>query len=304
MTKISSIVVIGSANMDMVVQVEHIPAAGETVLGGDAAAIPGGKGANQAVAAARLGGSVHFIGRVGQDAFGDTLNKGLASEGIDVTHLKKDRNAPSGIALIGVDCRGQNSIIVAPGANAHVSLEDIENAAELIQRSDSIVLQLEIPIASVKKALETARTSGVRTILNPAPYSHTHPLDRSVLELVDILTPNEHEAAGILGLDTPGGLDMEKAAIQIREMGVRAVVITLGGDGCLLSDSKGERHISGLPVAPVDTTAAGDCFTGALAVALSEGKSLDEAAVFANRAAAISVTRVGAQPSLPYRHEL
>ena len=302
--KVPNIVVIGSANMDLVVHVEHIPAAGETVLGGDCIAIPGGKGANQAVAAARLRGRVHFIGRVGDDAFGDRLRDCLASEGIDVAHLKTEPNVSSGTALIGVDAHGQNSIIVAPGANAKVSSEDIDNAGDLIRGSDIVVLQLEIPISTVKQALQTARSAGVRTILNPAPCSHTHPLESSLLELVDILTPNEHETASLLGLSSPDGLDMEMAAIRLREMGVGAVVITLGADGCLISDSNGERRIPGLRVEAVDTTAAGDCFTGALAVALSEGRKLDEAAIFANRGAAISVTRAGAQPSLPYRREL
>lgn len=304
MLKAPDIVVVGSANMDLVVQVEHIPAAGETVLGGDCIAIPGGKGANQAVAAARLGGKVHFIGRVGDDVFGGRLRDCLANEGIDVAHLKTEQNVSSGTALIGVDANGQNSIIVAPGANAKVSPEDIDHALDIIRGSDTVVLQLEIPISTVKQGLQTARSAGVLTILNPAPCSYTQPLEISLLELVDILTPNEHEAASLLGLPTSDGLDMEAAAIQLRKMGVEVVVITLGAEGCLISDANGARRIPGNPVQQVDTTAAGDCFTGALAVALSEGKTLNEAAVFANQAAAISVTRPGAQPSLPYRNEL
>lgn len=296
-----NVVVIGSANMDLVVRVEHIPAPGETVLGGQFLTAPGGKGANQAVAAARLGGAVHFVGCVGRDAFGDALLASLQADEIDTMHVRRDAEQPSGVALIGVDAHGQNAITVAPGANHRLTPADVEAALPIIAAARYVVIQLEIPLDTAAYAVALARRSGVRVLLNPAPVRHTHPLPAELLRQVDVLTPNEHEAANLLGYPSPEGLEMEELARQLLERGPQQVVVTLGEAGCLLASAEGVRRLPALPVVPVDTTAAGDCFTGALAVALAEGADLDSAARFAARAAALSVTRPGAQPSLPTR---
>lgn len=298
------LVVIGSANRDLVVRTERIPRPGETVLGGAFVMVPGGKGANQAVAAARLGARVQFVGRVGQDAFGDALLAGMTAAGIETQHALRDAEQPTGVALIGVDTEGQNAIIVAPGANHCVSVEDIDAARESIAAAEAVVIQLEIPQETVAHAVAVARSVGTRVLLNPAPVRHTNPLPDALLCQVDVLTPNEHEAASLLGRESAEGQDWEEVAVSLRAKGVNTVVITLGAEGCLLASAEGMQSVPALPVTPVDTTAAGDCFTGALAVALAEGQSLEAAAVFATRAAALSVTRLGAQPSLPTRAEV
>ena len=260
----------------------------------------GGKGANQAVAAARLGASVVFIARVGHDAFGAGVVKGFEREGIDTRFIVRDPDAPSGVALIGVDReRGENSIIVAPGANARLTPADVERAADVIAAAQIVVCQLEVPLDAVGRALELARASGVTTILNPAPAQS---LPSDLLALVSILTPNETEAALLAG---QVGLEPREAARALLALGVSTVIVTLGGEGALLATGEGERLIPGCPVARVvNTTAAGDCFTGALAISLAEGQSLESAIAFANKAASISVTRVGAQPSLPTRADV
>jgi len=298
------LVVIGSANMDMVVRCEHIPVAGETVLGGHFVTVPGGKGANQAVAAARLGGSVHFVGRVGSDSFGDRLTAAMAADGINTNRLRRDADAPTGIALIGVDDRGQNAIIVAPGANHRLTTADIDASRVDIAAASYMVIQLEIPPATVTHAIGLATEVGTKVLLNPAPVRRTSPLPFALLRQVDVLTPNEHEAANLLGHSAHDGLDMAEVGRQLVGIGIGIVVVTLGGEGCLLATAEGVRHLPALAVTPVDTTAAGDCFTGALAVALAEGQEVEAAIGFATRAAAISVTRVGAQPSLPNRAEV
>jgi ribokinase len=298
------VVVVGSANMDLVVRCEHIPAPGETVIGGQFVTLPGGKGANQAVAAARLGGEVRFVGCVGADAFGESLFAGMAADGIITDHLRRDPEAPTGVALIGVDDRGQNAIIVAPGANHRLTPADIDAARDSIAEAAYLVIQLEIPQSMVAHAVALAKEVGTRVLLNPAPVSVAEPFPHSLLRQVDVLTPNEHEAANLLGYASPDGVDMEEAARRLVEIGIDCVVVTLGGEGCLLATQEGVRHLPALRVSPVDTTAAGDCFTGALAVALAEGQEMEAAIAFATRAAAISVTRLGAQPSLPWRAEL
>ena len=293
------VVVAGSANMDLVVRCPHIPAPGETVIGGQFVTVPGGKGANQAVAAARLGGEVRFVCRLGADAFGDALHAALTASGVLPDHLRRDPATPTGVALIGVDDRGQNAIIVAPGANHQLNPADIDAARDSIAAAAYLVIQLEIPPVTVAHAVALAKEVGTKVLLNPAPVSHTHPLPHALLRQVDVLTPNEHEAANLLGHATPDGLDMETLAQQLVGIGIPCVVITLGGEGCLLATQNGVRRLPALRVTPVDTTAAGDCFTGALAVALAEGQEIEAAIAFATRAAAISVTRMGAQPSLP-----
>lgn len=300
MAKKPKIVVVGSSNTDMVARAPKLPGPGETVLGGAFVMAAGGKGANQAVAAARLGGDVTFIARVGADLFGEQAVQGFEADGIRTDYIVRDPDAPSGVALIGVDeTTGENSIIVAPGANARLSIEDIEAAAGAIREADVLVCQLEVPLDAVHHSLKIASTAGVRTILNPAP---AQPLPRDLLSMISILTPNETEAAQLAGVS---GGQPALAAKTLLRAGIETVIVTLGPEGALVVDSHCEIQVPAPAVErAADTTAAGDCFTGALAVALGEGMPVPNAAEFACRAAAISVTRAGAQPSLPYRGEL
>lgn len=298
------IVVVGSANMDMVVRCAKIAAPGETVLGGQFMTAPGGKGANQVVAAARLGGDVWFVGRVGRDAFGDQLAQALAADGIHTEFLGRDADQPSGVALITVNKEGQNAITVAPGANHAISRADVEAARQVIADADVLVIQLEIPPDVVMFAVEFAHSLNTRVVLNPAPARYEDPLPAYLLRKVDTLTPNAQEAANLLGCETAEGLDMADVAQQLYDIGIAQVVVTLGELGCVMATADGVQHIPAEVVAPVDTTAAGDCFTGALAVGLGEGRTLRSAVDFATCAAAIAVTRPGAQPSLPTRAEV
>ena len=289
------VVVVGSANTDMVVRVPHLPGPGETLLGGGFAQMPGGKGANQAVAAARLGAVVTFVGCVGADAFGDVLVQNLENEGIRTEFVTRDPDAATGIALITVDDDfGENTIVVAPGANACLSPALLHLAEAALREADVVVCQLEIPMETVLAALRIARAAGVLTILNPAP---AQPLPDGLLPLVSVLTPNQTEAAQILGT----ALDPAAAAIHLRQRGAENVVITLGVAGSRVVSAAGNLSIPAYETDAVDTTAAGDCFTGALAVALGEGQSLEDAARFATVAASLSIEAEGAQPSLPNR---
>ena len=294
----SSVVVVGSSNTDMIVRVPRLPAPGETVLGGAFSTAPGGKGANQAVAAARLGADVTFVARVGTDTFGQQAVAGFQAEGIDCQFVLQDPDAPSGVALIGVDDgTGENSILVASGANALLSEGDIERAQSAIEGADVLLCQLESPLPTVQAALRLARAAGVITVLNPAP---AQALPDDLLALVDVLTPNETEAAELTGESTP-----EDAAPVLLGHGAKSVLVTLGAAGVLLAAADGITHFPGIRVPNVaDTTAAGDCFSGALAVALAEGHTLSDGVRFAQRAAALSVTKTGAQPSLPTRTEV
>ena len=304
MTRKPRIIVIGSANMDLVVRCERIASPGETVLGGQFVTASGGKGANQAVAAARLGAEVVFVGRVGSDAFGKQLTSAMEGDGILTDHVIRDAQYPTGVALICVDAQGQNAITVAPGANNQVSQDDVMAAREAIAAADAVIIQLEIPLATVTFAVGLAHSLRTRVILNPAPIRLEEPLPADLLRQIDVLIPNAHEAANLLGYPSPKSHDMRAIARMLHERSQANVVVTLGSEGCLLATEAGCQHVAALPVTPIDTTAAGDCFTGALAVALCEGHSLAEAVVFATRAAALSVTRFGAQPSLPTRSEL
>jgi ribokinase len=292
------ITVIGSINMDLVVRTPRFPGPGETILGSDFLTVPGGKGANQAVAVARMGARTAMLGRVGSDAFGEQMLKGLQGEGIDTGHVSVDSEAPSGVALITVVESGENNIIVVPGANGRLSPQDVEDAEATLDASSSIVLQLEIPLPTVMGAVDSAARRGVRVILNAAP---ARPLPPDLLGKVDYLIVNELEAALLTGLDST---QPEEASKALLAQGPANVVITLGNAGALLATPQGLEVVPTFEVSVVDTTAAGDAFAGAFAVALAEGKGPLEAVRRANAAGALAATRLGAQPSLPTRVEL
>jgi ribokinase len=295
------IVVIGSSNTDMIIKIDRIPARGETVIGGRFSTAPGGKGANQAVAAARAGGDVAFVARVGNDMFGQEALAGFINEGIDVTYVTTDTEAPSGIACIIVDENGENSIAVASGANANLSPGDIACAHDSITSADILIMQLEIPIETVVAAAKIAHGNGVKVILNPAP---AQALSEDILKTVSILTPNESETELLTGISIQTEDDARNATEVLLGRGVETVLVTLGANGVIVATGDQFDKIPAFKVNPVDTTAAGDVFNGALAVALAEGKELAGAVMFANAAAAISVTRLGAQPSAPTRREV
>jgi ribokinase len=290
------IVVVGSINMDLVVRAPHLPQPGETIIGSDFKTFPGGKGANQAVAAARLGGRVKMIGRVGDDAFGAQLLQTLRDNRIDTTFVQRDAAAPSGVALITVEEAGQNTIVVASGANARVTPADVEAAAAAFDGASVLLLQLECPLPAARHAIEVARQQQVRVILNPAP---SQPLDAPLLSQVDYLVPNQIELALLTRADS-----LEEGVSRLRALGVKQVVVTLGGDGAAVFDDDQAFQLPPYQVNVVDTTAAGDAFVGGFAVALVEGKSTRAAAEWGNAAGALAVTRAGAQPSLPTRAEL
>jgi ribokinase len=295
------IVVVGSSNTDMILQMDHIPRPGETLLGGEFSMAAGGKGANQAVAAARAGGTVTFLARVGNDMFGQQAIEGFHKDGINVEHVISDPDAPSGVALIFVADDGENSIGVASGANAQLSPADIQRASETIAQADVLVMQLETPLPTVQAAAEIAAAHGVRVILNPAP---AQPLSDDLLSLVSVLTPNESEAELLTGIEVADENRAVLAADQLRSKGVATAIVTLGSQGAMVASDDFSGPVSAFDVKPVDTTAAGDVFNGALAVALSEGETLELAVKFASAAAALSVTRLGAQPSAPARKEI
>ncbi|MEX0586298.1 MAG: ribokinase [Pirellulales bacterium] len=298
-----SILVLGSINTDLVVRGARLPTPGETVTGGEFYRSPGGKGANQAVAAARAGAvGVVFLGAVGDDLFG--LERAvLAGEKVDADSVKVVPGAASGVALILVDEHGENLISVAPGANAMFTPEDVAALPyEIFQRARVFLASLESPLATVEAGLRRARSHRLQTILNPAPVSDPV-ATRAILSEVDLLTPNRGEAAQLAGVDTQTDGGLVQAARRLQELGCRSVVITLGADGCLVAD-EAIRRVPAVPVTAVDATAAGDAFCGALAVAMADCRTLIDAARWATCAAAISVTRRGAQPSLATRAEI
>lgn len=295
-----SILVCGSSNTDMVVKSPALPGPGETILGGSFFMFPGGKGANQAVAAARLGGNVTFITRTGQDIFGAQAIEGFKKEGIDCRYIGTDPSAASGVALITVDTAGENCIVVAPGANATLTPAHVLEARDAIEKADIILIQLEIPLSTVTELLNYAAAANRRVILNPAPACE---LPDQLLENVSILTPNEREAQLLTGVPVTDTGSALKAAQILFARGIPTVIITLGRSGALVYDGREPALIPAPTVTAVDTTAAGDVFNGALAVALSEGMRMTDAVKFANHAAALSVTRLGAQTSAPSRQE-
>lgn len=295
------IVVVGSSNTDMIIKLDHLPQPGETVLGGDFSTAAGGKGANQAVAAARAGGAVTFVARVGDDMFGRLAVEQFAADGIDVRHVTEDSDAPSGVALIFVDRNGENSIAVASGANAHLTPVDALSARDAVRDAQIMITQLETPIETVRAAVVLASEQGVPVILNPAPAQS---LGADILRHVSVLTPNETEAELLTGVKVSTTADAEAAAEKLASMGVEAIVITLGARGAFVFNADHSELIAGFDVQAVDTTAAGDVFNGALAVALAKEAPLLEAVHFANAAAALSVTKLGAQPSAPTLDEI
>ena len=297
----NKIVVVGSSNIDMVIKGDKIPRPGETVIGGDFFKAAGGKGANQAVAAARAGGQVSFISSVGNDIFGKEAISNYREDGIDSRAIKTDPEHATGTALILIDKDGENSISVAPGANNSLSKTDLEKASAVIQGASVLLVQLEIPIETVEAAVQMANSFDVKVVLNPAPARH---LSDQLLKQISIITPNESEAEHLTGIPINNFEDAKKAARILLKKGVETVLITLGKKGTLLTTHNTSELIPAFEVDTVDTTAAGDVFNGALATAISEGMSLKEAIRFANAAAAISVTRLGAQPSAPKREEI
>jgi ribokinase len=295
------ITVVGSFNTDLVVRTPRMPIGGETILGGPYFTGPGGKGANQAVAAARLGADVKMVVKVGQDYYGDLACINLSNEGIDMRGVIRSSESHTGVAFIIVDDSGENMIVVASGTNMLLFPADLDNVRDAVLQSDILVLQLEIPMESVVYAARLAHEAGIPVLLNPAPGQS---LDDDFLHMVDYLTPNETEAQLITGVRVDGAQDAERAAKILLERGVRQVVVTLGAKGALLCTPEGSQHVPGRKVVPVDTTGAGDCFNGALAVALAEGKNLVSAIEFANCAAALQVTRMGTAPAMPHRDEV
>lgn len=295
------VLVVGSSNTDLVVRLARLPGPGETVLGGAFARAAGGKGANQAVAAARAGGAVTFVARVGRDAEGRQALAGFAAAGIHVRYVVRDPRRPSGVALILVGQGGENCIAVAAGANDQLAPGDVRRAAAAFRRARLLLLQLETPLPTVLAAAELAQAAGVPVVLNPAPAC---PLPPRLLRKLYLLTPNEHEAEQITGLPIHSEATAAQAADWLLSRGVQNVILTLGARGAYVATATLRQRIPGFRVKAMDTTGAGDVFNGALAVALAEGQPLLAAARFANAAAAISVTRFGAQPSAPARREI
>jgi ribokinase len=296
-----AICVVGSLNLDLVVKAPRLPRAGETVSGGSFATFPGGKGANQAVACARLGARVAMVGRVGRDPFGRQLVDGLTRDGVDVTHVRTDPEAPTGVAFIGVDGEGRNMIMVASGANTRVTAADVDEARDVIAGARVLLLQLEVPIEAVLHAAAVARAAGVLVCLDPAPAG---PLPDTLYASVDVINPNEIEAQQLTGIEVRSIADAERAAVALRERGPRIAVVKMGERGAFYVAPDGRGHVPAMPAKAVDTTAAGDAFAAALGLALGEGRRVADAVTFATRVAGIKVTRVGAQAGMPTRVEV
>ena len=298
---VPTIAVVGSSNMDLVVKSNRIPVTGETILGGDFIMVPGGKGANQAVAAAKLGAQVFFIAKLGDDIFGLQSLNNFKKEGVNTKYVLQTQEAPSGVALIMVDDEGNNVIVVAPGANHKLSPEDVKEAESDIASSGALVAQLEVPIETIEFAAGLANKSNVPFILDPAPAQK---LSAELLNMVDVLTPNETEAQILTGIEVTDQKSAEAAAQKLLECGVKNVILTMGASGYLSVGKKGKEFVAARKVTAADSTAAGDAFTGSLAAGLAKGQTLSEAASFANNVAAVSVTRMGAQPSMPTVEEI
>ena len=297
-----SVVIVGSAGIDMVIKTDHLPAPGETVLGGTFFMNPGGKGANQAVAAARLNGNVTFICKTGNDIFfGQKAAAIFRKEGINSNYLLSHPDLPSAVALITVDKNAENCIVVAPGANATFTPADLVDAIPVIEVAAVVLMQLEIPVETVEFVAGLASAKNIKVVLNPAPAIA---LSDSLLKNISILTPNETEAGILTGIKVSDMISAEKAALALHKKGVKTVITTLGSMGALVLHEDIFTHIHAMKVAATDTTAAGDVFCGALVVAITEGRNMIEATEFACKAASLSVTKLGAQASAPYRKEV
>jgi ribokinase len=297
----SRIAVVGSVNMDLVFRTPRMPAVGETLSGHEFRQIPGGKGANQAVAAARQGAAVSFIGRVGDDGFGQFSQRCLANDGIDVTHLGTVASVATGVAGILVDDNGDNSIVLAAGANAELKPADIDAASSAIASAQLLVCQLETPLATVSRAISLAKQNGVKVILNPAPVQA---LDAALLAQVDYLVVNETEATQLSGLAVTNQASAKLAAEKLLQQGVGVVLLTMGEHGVCVTDKDGSLHVPAIKVQAVDTTAAGDTFVGAFAVGIAKGLDIVAASTEAQYTAALTVTKLGAQTSIPLRSEV
>ncbi|WP_054892056.1 ribokinase [Pseudomonas sp. NBRC 111143] len=298
----AKVVVVGSLNMDLVARAERLPRGGETLAGDSFFTVPGGKGANQAVAAARLGASVAMVGNVGDDAYGQQLRQALESESIDCQAVGVCAGVSSGVALIVVDAASQNAIVIIPGGNGLLTPESVQRFDALLQNAGVIICQLEVPPATVAWTLARGRELGKTVILNPAPA--TGPLPREWFAHIDYLIPNESEAEALTGLPVNDIDSARQAAERLREWGAGKAIVTLGAEGALFVSEHGSRHFPATKVKPLDTTAAGDTFVGGFAAGLACGLEEGEAIVRGQRAAAISVTRAGAQPSIPFLKEL
>lgn len=297
----NKIIIIGSSNTDLVIKLKRLPLPGETLFGDMFFMNPGGKGANQAVAAARLGGNIFFIGKIGADMFGGKAINTLRDENINIDYIVNDPVNPSGVAFILIDEFGENSIVVMPGSNFSLSTSDISEKVLDLNSSDLLLMQLEIPLETVCYAAEKAKNTGAKVILNPAPAAQ---LPDDLLNNLFLITPNETEAEYLTGVKVTDLASAEKSALIFKEKGVQNIIITLGASGAYVLSDSVSRIIPASPVKALDTTAAGDVFNGALVVGLSEGMDLIHATDFANKAAAISVTRLGAQSSAPFRTEI
>jgi ribokinase len=297
----SRITVVGSMNVDLVFRTPRMPVVGETITGDEFRQVPGGKGANQAVAAARQGGDVAFVGCVGDDSFAEGALSCLRAEHIDISTVGKVPNTSTGVAAILVDASGHNSIVLAPGANGCVTVERVDAAAALIGAAKWLICQLEIPLASVQHAIELARKQGAKVVFNPAPML---PLTDALLAQVDYLVVNETEAGQMSGIDVVDAASAAVAAQKLRERGIGTVLLTMGEHGICLADQDGARFTPALKVEVVDTTAAGDTFVGAFTVGMAHGLSVDVAAMEAQYTAALTVTKLGAQTSIPTRAEV
>ncbi len=297
----NKLVVLGSVNADHVLQVASFPRPGETLLGHSYAVIPGGKGANQAVAAARLGADTAFIACVGDDSFGRNMIAEFNRDGINTEAVMIEQNKPTGIAMIQVAATGENSICISAEANACLTPERISPHYDLIKQADTLLMQLETPIATIAQAAKIAQLSGTRVVLNPAP---AQPLSDELLALIDLITPNETEAELLTGIKVVDMASAQDAADILHNKGIAQVMITLGSQGVWISENGNGKQVKGFRVDAVDTTAAGDTFNGGLLAGLQAGLALDEAIRFAHAAAAISVTRVGAQTSIPVQAEV
>ena len=295
------IAVIGSSNIDFVAKVPKLPIPGETVIGSDLVIVPGGKGANQAVSIARLGSDVTFVTKLGMDDFGELAIKNFKNDGIDISFISRSQNAPSGTALIFVDNAGQNVLVAVPGANAELSVEDINRSRSVVENADVLVLQLEVPLDTVEYAVSVASENGIPIIMNPAPGRKLKP---ELIGKFSYLTPNETETEILTNIRVVDEASAKEAGLLLMGYGADNVVITMGKHGAMLISSDTCELIPGFEVKAVDATAAGDAFTGGLAYATATGKKLKDAVMFANAVAALTVTKMGAQPSLPYKKEV